>query len=98
MASRKIKSALISVFHKDGLDEIVKLLDQHDVTIYSTGGTQKFMALNKIRNLLIAVPESNEQYKVGNYFENLDKLISSHQEELEKLKNIKKACLEKMFV
>jgi len=49
MASRKIKSALISVFHKDGLDEIVKLLDQHDVTIYSTGGTQKFIESHGVK-------------------------------------------------
>ena len=62
------------------------------------GGTQKFMALNKIRNLSISVPESNEQYKVGDYLEHLDNLITLHQRELEKLKNIKKSCLEKMFV
>lgn len=49
MASRKIKSALISVFHKDGLDEIVKLLDQHNVTIYSTGGTQKFIESHGVK-------------------------------------------------
>lgn len=49
MASRKIKSALISVFHKDGLDEIVRLLDQHDVTIYSTGGTQKFIESHGVK-------------------------------------------------
>jgi phosphoribosylaminoimidazolecarboxamide formyltransferase/IMP cyclohydrolase len=39
----KVKSALISVFHKDGLDEIVKLLAANGVKIYSTGGTQKFI-------------------------------------------------------
>lgn len=39
----KIQSALISVFYKDGLEPIVKLLSQLDVTIYSTGGTQKFI-------------------------------------------------------
>ena len=43
MAERKIKSALISVFHKDGLEEIVKTLIEQNVTIYSTGGTQKFI-------------------------------------------------------
>jgi len=43
MAERKIKSALISVFHKDGLEDIVKTLIAQDVTIYSTGGTQKFI-------------------------------------------------------
>jgi phosphoribosylaminoimidazolecarboxamide formyltransferase / IMP cyclohydrolase len=36
----KIKSALISVFHKDGLDEIIHLLNDNGVTIYSTGGTR----------------------------------------------------------
>jgi len=43
MANKKIKSALISVFHKDGLDEIVKKLNDLGVTIYSTGGTQSFI-------------------------------------------------------
>jgi len=41
--SKKIKSALISVFHKDGLGPIVKKLDALGVQIYSTGGTQKFI-------------------------------------------------------
>ncbi|NND24895.1 MAG: bifunctional phosphoribosylaminoimidazolecarboxamide formyltransferase/IMP cyclohydrolase [Flavobacteriaceae bacterium] len=40
---KAIKSALISVYSKDGLAPIVKQLDQLGVTIYSTGGTQKFI-------------------------------------------------------
>ena len=40
---KKIQSALISVFYKDGLEEIIKQLHQLDITIYSTGGTQKFI-------------------------------------------------------
>ncbi len=40
---KKIKSALISVYHKDKLDQIVKKLDELNVTIYSTGGTQSFI-------------------------------------------------------
>jgi phosphoribosylaminoimidazolecarboxamide formyltransferase/IMP cyclohydrolase len=40
---KKISSALISVFHKDGLAPIVKKLNEIGVTIYSTGGTQKFI-------------------------------------------------------
>ena len=39
--SRKIKSALISVFYKEGLEPIVAELKRLGVTIYSTGGTQK---------------------------------------------------------
>jgi phosphoribosylaminoimidazolecarboxamide formyltransferase/IMP cyclohydrolase len=41
--SKTIKSALISVFHKDGLAPIVKKLDELNITIYSTGGTEKFI-------------------------------------------------------
>ena len=41
--NKKIQSALISVFYKDGLENIVKELNSLGVTIYSTGGTQKFI-------------------------------------------------------
>ena len=44
------------------------------------------------------VPCLDEQKKIGEYFENLDNLITLHQRKLEKLKNIKKSMLEKMFV
>ena len=40
---KQIKSALISVFYKDNLENIVKTLGEQGVTIYSTGGTQKFI-------------------------------------------------------
>ena len=41
--NKKIKSALISVFYKDGLEPIIKLLAELGITIYSTGGTQEFI-------------------------------------------------------
>lgn len=44
------------------------------------------------------VPGLSEQRKIGKYFESLDHLITLHQRELEKLQNIKKSCLEKMFL
>ena len=40
---RPIKSALISVFHKDGLAPIIEKLHSLGVTIYSTGGTERFI-------------------------------------------------------
>jgi phosphoribosylaminoimidazolecarboxamide formyltransferase/IMP cyclohydrolase len=43
MSNKKIQSALISVFYKDGLDELVRTLNSQGVTIYSTGGTQQFI-------------------------------------------------------
>ncbi len=52
----KIKSALISVYHKDGLDEIIKMLHQQGVEIYSTGGTRSYIEslnvhVNKVEDL-----------------------------------------------
>jgi len=41
--NKRIQSALISVFYKDGLETIINLLKEQDVTIYSTGGTQDFI-------------------------------------------------------
>ena len=41
--NRKIKNALVSVFHKDGLSPIVKKLNDLGIEIYSTGGTQSFI-------------------------------------------------------
>lgn len=41
--NKKVKSALISVFHKDGLEPVVKQLNNLGVTLFSTGGTEKFI-------------------------------------------------------
>ena len=43
MQAKKIKSALISVYYKDNLAPIIKLLSENGVTMYSTGGTQAFI-------------------------------------------------------
>ncbi len=45
---KKINSALVSVFNKDGLEEIIKLLNNHKVKIISTGGTAEFICKLKI--------------------------------------------------
>ena len=41
--NKKIKTALVSVFHKDGLDELLKKLNEEGVKFLSTGGTQQFI-------------------------------------------------------
>ena len=52
-----------------------------------------------MQNTDIVYPKSvDEQKQIGEYFRNLDHLITLHQRELEKLQNIKKSMLEKMFV
>lgn len=62
------------------------------------GSTIKRLYNDNILNTTITLPSVPEQKKIGAYFEKLDNLITLHQRKLEKLKNIKKALLDKMFV
>lgn len=43
MSTKKATAALISVFHKEGLEPVVRKLDQLGITLYSTGGTEQFI-------------------------------------------------------
>ena len=43
VGTKEIKTALISVFHKDGLEDILKKLNEEGVKFLSTGGTQQFI-------------------------------------------------------
>jgi len=75
-----------SAYHK----QLIPLMQGIKVTSISKSAMQ---------NTEIVYPKSvEEQGKIGNYFQSLDHLITLHQRELEKLKKLKKACLEKMFV
>lgn len=62
------------------------------------GSTIKRLYNKSILDTLIALPSPKEQQKIGTYFKNLDDLLRLHEKELEKLKNLKKALLVKMFV
>ena len=62
------------------------------------GGTQKFIALNKIRELNIPVPTEDEQHKIGDYMEQLDSLIPLHQHKYDILLSLKNALLQQMFI
>ena len=64
----------------------------------ATGGTIKHLNQNILIDFPVVMPSKQEQRLIGAYFNQLDHLITLHQREVEKLKNIKKSCLEKMFV
>ena len=64
----------------------------------ATGGTIKHLNQSILVDFPVQMPESAEQQKIGAYFSRLDHLITLHQRKLEKLQNIKKSMLEKMFV
>lgn len=69
------------------------------LTSLSSGGTAKGVSQKSLAGVDIQIPvELREQELLATYFSNLDNLITLHQRELEKLQNIKKSMLEKMFV
>lgn len=62
------------------------------------GATINQITTGMFKKMKFMVPIPNEQKAIGSYFDNLNNLIVLHREELKKLKNIKKAMLDKMFV
>ena len=65
---------------------------------FDDGAKQTNLSVDDVIEFAEYYPSSEEQQQIGNFFRQLDNLITLHQRELEKLKNLKKACLEKMFV
>ena len=68
-------------------------------TMKKGAGGLTFQIVNKTEfsNILTNVPCKEEQVKIGSLFNSLDNLITLHQRKCEKLKNMKKALLDKMF-
>lgn len=70
------------------------------INVFVSGGNGAIGNLSKadLDEQHILIPCKEERKKIGSYFSNLDNLITLHQRKLEKLQQIKKAMLEKMFV
>ena len=64
----------------------------------AAGSTVNNLNKELVSNTNVMYPRKEEQSVVGKYFEMIDSLITLHQRKLEKLKNVKSALLEKMFV
>ena len=72
---------------------------KNDIRTRAVGQTMPSINTEILKTTPLRLPESTlEQEQLGKYFLNLDTLITLHQRKLEKLQNIKKSCLEKMFV
>lgn len=63
----------------------------------ATGGTIKHLNQNILVDFPVLLPSKAEQKAIGVYFERLDNLITLHQRKYDKLTNVKKSMLEKMF-
>jgi len=61
-------------------------------------GSQVNLNSDLVKNTTIKIPIMEEQEQIGEFLKSIDNLITLHQHKLEKLKNIKKSCLEKMFI
>ena len=64
----------------------------------ATDSANKNISQTVLSNLAVMVPAYEEQARIGTFFRHLDRLITLHQRKVALLQNIKKACLEKMFV
>ena len=73
-------------------DEVV-----HEIAFTCIGTGQKVLSFLDLQKMSIRVPKQSEQKKISTYFKQLDDLITLHQRKLEKLMNVKKSMLEKMF-
>ncbi len=69
-----------------------------EITFLAQGISRYNISKNKMMEIKIPIPNIEEQIQIGEYFKQLDKLIVLHQRKVEKLQNIKKACMEKMFI
>ena len=90
--SRKINSKYLYHF-------ITSNNAQRQIKLEINTGSQANIGIDSMKNnIVVSTPSTEEQTKIADVLSNLDYLITLHQRELEKLNNIKKALLEKMFV
>lgn len=72
------------------INKKIKLLDR--------GMAQPSIRQDELLDICVYLPSDIEQRKISRFFYNMDKLITLHQQKLEKIKNIKKAYLNEMFI
>lgn len=73
-------------------------LHRADIASYLVGGSRAKLNADTLMTLELLLPGVEEQTKIGRLLDSIDNLITLHQRQVEKLKNIKAALLEKMFV
>lgn len=85
---------------KDGNENnfVCNSLERKDYKQYNSGMAMPKLNQEVCRGIPISCPDFDEQKKIGDYFRNLDHLITLHQRKVETLKNLKKYMLQNMFV
>ena len=96
--SGKVKISDNTVYIKtENLDYFYYFLTKFDLSKLAFGTGQPLIKSSELSNLKLFLPNKQEQTKIGNYFQNLDKLIEQKEKKYQKLGQLKKAMLEKMF-
>jgi len=85
------------VTNNSNLDFIYSLLTRFNPGEEYTGSTIPHIYFKDYGNNEYYIPKNEEKIAIGNYFANLDHLITLHQRKYDKLQNVKKSMLEKMF-
>lgn len=98
-----VDCTIVRVSKKYSPDYLVQYLSTRayfdEVNNCLAGGTRQRISRSNLSGFLVPIPsDKSEQQKIGAYFRRLDHLITLHQQKLTRLQNLKKACLEKMFV
>ncbi|HEL1761762.1 TPA: restriction endonuclease subunit S [Streptococcus suis] len=72
--------------------------NQHYFKLQGAGSSQLNISKKAVENFVVHIPSQKEQKAIGTFFSTLDQHITLHQRKLEKLKNLKKALLNELFV
>ena len=67
-------------------------------SLQKQGGSRTYMYFAKLKELVLTMPKVEEQTKISSILSNIDNLITLHQRKLEKLNELKKSMLDKMFI
>jgi type I restriction enzyme S subunit len=97
------QSCMALIPNKKKLDSVFlfhwyKMIGEEYGLTFTQGTKQQSYNVEILKKLSIALPQLKEQKLISELFNNIDNLITLHQQQLEKLKNIKKSLLDKMFV
>ncbi len=88
---------LITIRSEHDVYFLENAINKHGVIVESTGVPQ--LTVPQLGNYIISFPTTTEEeIKIGNYFHNLDHLITLHQQKCDELRNIKKFMLQNMFI
>ncbi len=95
----KISDNTVFIQASQNIEFLYHLLTQFDIKKLSFGTGQPLVKASELKNLELMMPaDITEQVQIGDFFLNLDNLITLHQRKCDKYKELKKGLLQQMFV